>query len=108
MELVKDAAETGERIELAVDKSGRVVLPEELAAKLAPGTTLTVESRQNGKLTVRVGICSHEAVAPHLVRKGKSLVIAGTVTDDFDWDTFLQEGRERPIAGLAQYEQQVP
>ena len=87
------------RITLEVNEARQIVLPEAVSEQMLPGAKLVVESRRNGTLQVRLDEPEmQEDEGPRLVRRGKALVVSGgKLPDDFDWNAFMQEGREAPL-----------
>ncbi len=88
-----------EQITLELNEAKEFVLPEDISERLRPGTKLVVESRRNGTLRVRLDASEvPEDEGPRLVRRGKALIVSGgKLPDDFDWNAFMQEGREAPL-----------
>jgi len=92
----------GEQIQLHVDENGSIAIPPEVQEQLVPGAVLTVERRENGAITLRVEVESQAPAEdePMLIEKDGILVIRGKVPDDFNWEAFLHESRERPLYGF--------
>lgn len=92
-----------ELIQLHTDEIGRLWIPEDLQARLVPGTVLTVERRENEIVTLRVDIQADVSESPEdeasarLVWEGGVLVFTGEVSEDFDWEGFENRQREEQI-----------
>jgi hypothetical protein len=106
---------TSQLVELHVDESGRMWIPEELQEKLVPGTVLVVERQKHGAVWLSVKLNAsenqpvqhlekipvvEEAQRPQLVKKGRVTVLRGEVPEGFDWDAFIQQGREERLQDL--------
>jgi hypothetical protein len=100
---------TSELVKIQSDELGRMWIPKKIQEKLAPGTILTVESQEQGAVWVSISTTAKEKQPaqhtegtpvvdefeePQLVKKGRVTVLRGEVPEGFDWDAFLQEGRE--------------
>jgi len=89
-------------INLQVDAAGKVWLPETLQKMLVPGMVLTVASRDNDTIALRVEVQSRISKAQsedveslqRLKAEDGVLVFTGTVPENFDWEAFMQEERE--------------
>ena len=87
---------------LHVDEAGQVRLPEELQKLLVPGTVLTVASRANGAISLRIEVQSRLTEAQpegvkslcRLIDEDSVLVITGPMPENFDWEAFMLEDRE--------------
>lgn len=88
-------------ITLQVDAAGQVWLPEKLQKMLVPGTVLTVASRDNGTIFLRIEVqpslteAQPEATESLCRLKDEDgvLVFTGTVPENFNWEAFMQEER---------------
>jgi hypothetical protein len=104
-----------ELIKIQADDHGRMWIPPKLQKRLIPGTVLTVESQEQGTVWVSVrtelaenqadehtekALDAAEGAGPQLVKKGRVTVVRGQVPEGFDWDAFIQEGREERLQDL--------
>ena len=86
------------QIDLRVSDDGTLVIPVAMQEWLVPGAILSVESRENETLCFRVHTPdTDEPIGPRIVYKEGLPVIRGEVAPGFDWDAFMQEGREAPM-----------
>jgi len=86
------------QIDLRVNEDGTLVIPVTMQEWLVPGAILSVESRDSETLCFRVLTPDiDKPTGPQIVYKDGLPVIRGEVAPDFDWDAFMQEGRDAPM-----------
>jgi hypothetical protein len=92
-----------ELITLHVNPDGSVTVPRKILERLKPGSVLVVEQRENDHVLLRLDApfapYKVEDPGPRLIREGLATVITGKLEEGFDWDAFMQEGREAPLHG---------
>lgn len=104
-----------EMIRIPLDQAGRMLIPSELREQWSPGTTLTVENQEGDAVWFSVQI-AHASVqpmelpqdeeGPQLVKKGRVTVIRGDFPEGFDWDAFIEEGRDERLRHVMGWSEQ--
>ena len=89
-------------VELQVDKQGQLNIPDEIQRHLFPGMLVVLKLEDattdvSGIGHKPNGIAEAECQSPGLVRENGILVFRGAIEEGFDWDAFMQEGREAPL-----------
>jgi len=89
-------------VALRVDERGQLEIPDEIQQRLFPGMVVLLRfpGDSNGAISAENGLKYKAALEPAtsgLVRENGVLVFRGAVEEGFDWDAFIQEGREAPL-----------
>jgi AbrB family looped-hinge helix DNA binding protein len=82
---------------IRIDGAGRIVLPKRVRERfrLTPGATLELEERPEGLVLRPV------EQSPAIVRRDGLWVYLGKVPTGFNWDTIVDDDRERRIQDVS-------
>ena len=89
-------------IAVRVNERGQLQIPDEIQQQLFPGMVVVLRfpDDSNGAISAENGLnysTAIEPATPGLVREDGILVFRGAIEEGFDWDAFMQEGREAPL-----------